>query len=374
MVLAFASLRRYNTRPPVSTQTRVSTNRAWVEVDLGNVVANARTVLAAARGAALLPMVKANAYGMGAVRVSRALETVNPWGYGVATVEEGIELRRAAIGRPLLVLTPTGPEQLAVYREHDLRAVLDDPDVAAAWSGPFHLEVDTGMGRCGVRWDDVARLGRCATANIEGVFTHFYAADEGPEKVAEQWERFRGALDSLGKRPRLVHAANSAAVWRLGERLELVRPGIFLYGGLHAADLEPPRPVAAVRAPVVSVRRLPAGESVSYGGEWTAATDTVVATLGIGYADGVPRAVQGSAEVLLGGRRRPLVGRVTMDFVMVDLGPDGGAVAVGDVATLVGSDGGETISIDEYASSSGTVSYEALTSIGARVPRLYPDA
>ena len=346
MVLAFASLRRYNTRPPVSTQTRVSTNRAWVEVDLGNVVANARTVLAAARGAALLPMVKANAYGMGAVRVSRALETVNPWGYGVATVEEGIELRRAAIGRPLLVLTPTGPEQLAVYREHDLRAVLDDPDVAAAWSGPFHLEVDTGMGRCGVRWDDVARLGRCATANIEGVFTHFYAADEGPEKVAEQWERFRDALDSLGKRPRLV----------------------------HAADLEPPRPVAAVRAPVVSVRRLPAGESVSYGGEWTAATDTVVATLGIGYADGVPRAAQGNAEVLLGGRRRPLVGRVTMDFVMVDLGPDGGAVAVGDVATLVGSDGGETISIDEYASSSGTVAYEALTSIGARVPRLYPDA
>jgi alanine racemase len=319
-------------------------------------------------------MVKANAYGMGAVRVSRALETLEPWGFGVATVEEGIELRRAAIGRPLLVLTPTGPELEAVYREHDLTAVLDDPVVAAAWSGPFHLEVDTGMGRCGVRWDDAARLRGCAAANMEGVFTHFYAADEGPQTVVEQWERFRTALGSLGERPRLVHAANSAAVWRMGEPLDLVRPGIFLYGGLHAADLEPPRPVAALKAPVVSVRRLPAGESVSYGGEWSAPADTVIATVGIGYADGVPRACEGRAEVLLGGRRRPLVGRVTMDFVMVDLGADGGGVSVGDVATLVGSDGGEAISIDEFASWSGTVSYEALTSIGARVPRIYPAA
>jgi alanine racemase len=129
--------------------------------------------------------------------------------------------------------------------------------------------------------------------------------------------------------------------------------------------------VAALRAPVVSLRQLPRGETVSYGGDWAAPTDTVVATLGVGYADGVPRAMAGKGEVLLGDRRLPLVGRVTMDFVMVDCGQNGGGVRVGDVATLFGSDGDATIGLDEFAGWAGTISYESLTSLGRRVPRLH---
>jgi alanine racemase len=316
-------------------------------------------------------MVKADAYGLGAVRVSRALEALDTWGFGVATVEEGMELREAGIRRPVLVLTPTGLEYLEDYRRHDLRAVLDDPAGAERWDLPYHVEVDTGMGRCGVRWDDTDRLAAFPSRHLEGVFTHFYAADQGRDTVAKQWTRFESALEALASRPQLVHVANSAGVWRLERQLDLARPGIFLYGGRHAPDLPPPHPVAALRAPVVSIRRLQAGETVSYGGEWAAPRETVVATLGIGYADGVPRAVKGRAEVLLRGERRPLVGRVTMDFVMVDVGPDGSGVTVGDVATLIGRDGEGEITVDEFAGWSGTIAYETLTGIGRRVPRVF---
>ncbi len=355
----------------MNVSTSNPANRAWVEVDLGNLVANARTVLAAARGAALLPMVKADAYGLGAVAVSRALGAVDTWGYGVATVDEAVQLRQAAIRHPIVVLTPALAAQLPDYREHDLRAVLDDPAVIERWDLPFHLEIDTGMARCGIRWDDAERIAACASPVLEGAFTHFSAADRGPDGVELQWTRFENALAALGERPRLVHAANSAGVWRLQRRLDLARPGIFLYGGEHAPDLDPPRQVAALRAPVVSLRQLPRGETVSYGGDWAAPTDTVVATLGVGYADGVPRAMAGKGEVLLGDRRLPLVGRVTMDFVMVDCGQNGGGVRVGDVATLFGSDGDATIGLDEFAGWAGTISYESLTSLGRRVPRLH---
>lgn len=350
---------------------RLSTNRARIEIDLANLVANARTVQAAAQGAPLLPMVKADAYGLGVIPVVRALEALEPWGYGVATVAEGIELREAGIRRPILVLTPPPADLLAAYRDHDLRAVLDQPAVAGVWDRPFHLEIDTGMARCGVRWDDADGIAAFGSELLEGVFTHFSAADQGRDTVDVQWSRFQSALAGLGGRPPLVHAQNSAGAWRLQERLDLVRPGIFLYGGEHAPDLPPPLPVATLTAPVVSLRRLPRGEPVSYGGTWTAPQDTTVATLGIGYADGVPRAVEGKAHVLLDGVRCPLVGRVTMDFVMVDLQDTAPAVRVGDVATLVGRDGDEQIGIDEFAGWAGTIAYEALTRLRMRAAREY---
>ncbi len=361
----------------MTVSTQPPHRRAWIEVDLANLLANARTVRAASRSGKLLPMVKANAYGLGAVPVALALESLDPWGYGVATVEEGIELRDAGLTRPVLVFTPAASEQLTLYRRHDLRAVLDAPDVAARWDLPFHLEIDTGMGRCGVRWDDAAALTRLASRQLEGVFTHFFAADSDRDTVALQWARFEDALGRLPARPGLTHAANSAAAWRLDRPLDLVRPGIFLYGGAVAGDLPDPAPVATIRAPVVSVRRIAAGDSVSYGAEWTAARPTVIATLGIGYADGVPRAAKGRAFVLLRGRRRPIVGRVTMDFVMVDMETDDpAAVRVGDVATLVGTspDGGEPIGIEEFAGWSGTISYEILARLGSRVTRVYAGA
>jgi alanine racemase len=343
-----------------------------MRVDLASLVSNAVTVRAAARGARLLPMLKADAYGFGAVPVARALEgspAADPWGFGVAGVGEGAALRAAGIRRPILVFTPARSEAQEAFRAHDLRAALDDPAVIAGWTLPYHLDVDTGMGRSGVRWDD-PRLAQCRTAKLEGAFTHFHSAEDDPGSVELQWSRFETALRALGERPRLVHAANSAAVWRLEQRLDLIRPGLFLYGVRPAPHVPAPRPVASLYARVVSVRRICAGEGVSYGVEWRAPRDTTIATVGLGYADGVPRATQGKLVVLIGGRRYPVVGRITMDMVMVDAGPDG-TVRTGDVATFVGRDSGEEITWDDVAGWAGTNVYEVICRVNPRVERIY---
>lgn len=350
--------------------TQPPAGRAWVEVNLAHLVANARTVQAAARGARLLPMVKADAYGLGAAAVVRALEPLDPWGYGVATLDEGIALREAGIQRPILVLTPPQAGERAAYAARRLTAVLDRAEVAAQWRLPYHVEVDTGMARCGVRWDDRAALRSVAGRFLEGAFTHLYAADERPETVGEQWARFHRAIAAMGSRPPLLHVANSAGAWRLAERLDLVRPGIFLYGGPAAPDLPAPLPVVSVRARVVSLRTVPAGESVSYGGDWVAERPTRIVTVAIGYADGVSRVAAGPLEVIVSGRRRPVVGRVTMDFLMVAVGDDD-RVAVGDIVTLVGRDGDAEVGIAEFATWSGTNAYEVLARLGPRLPRRY---
>ena len=372
MVLAFVSLRRYNTRGIVSVSTELRVDRAWVEVDLANLVENARAVRHAAHDAPLLPMVKADGYGLGAVQVVRALETIEPWGFGVATVSEGVELRRAGVTRPIVVFTPARIDDLSRLGENELTAVLDDPAVIdeCGTDQPYHCEVDTGMGRAGIRWNDAAGLRALARNPPQGVFTHLHSADTSEDAVNVQLGRFREVVSSLAERPRFVHVANSAGAWRVDEHFDLVRPGIFLYGGQVGQDLPEPKPVASLRAYVVSVRRLDSGDTVSYGAEWTAAEPTTVGTLSIGYADGVPRAVQGRASVIVAGRRRPIVGRVTMDMTVVDLGPDdpGG---VGDVATLIGTDGDERIALDEFASWAGTISYEILVKLGDRLPRVY---
>ncbi len=353
----------------MTVSNRVRTNRAWVEIDLANLAANARTVQAAVRGARLLPMVKADAYGLGAVPCVRALDTLDPWGYGVATVPEAVELRVAGITRPILVVSPVTFADLRAYRQHDLRAMIDDPEVAATWDVPFHVEVDTGMGRCGVRWDDPVRLAACLTEHAEGIYTHFMAADETPGSMTTQLNRFRAVLHGSDRRPRLVHVANSAACFRLTDHFDLVRPGIFLYGGLAAPDLPPPLPVASVRAPVTSLRRLNAGDTVSYGGEWSAKRQTVVATVGIGYADGIPRGIGPGTQVLVGGARYPVVGRITMDFIMIDVGD--APVRVGDVATVIGRDGAAEITVDEFAGWAETISLEILARLGPRLAREY---
>ncbi|GIW51290.1 MAG: alanine racemase [Gemmatimonadales bacterium] len=355
----------------MNLSTRAPRERAWVEVNLANLVSNARTAVAAAQGARLLPMVKADAYGLGAPAVARALEELDPWGFGVATVDEGVELRAAGIERPIVVFTPASLEALPRYRKYRLTAVLDREAEIRAWDGPFHVEIDTGMGRAGIRWDDVAGLSAISNSALEGAFTHFHSADVSAVSVDVQWTRFMRALERMPVKPRLLHAANSAGIWRLREHLNLVRPGIFLYGGRPGGDLPAPAPVVALRARVVSTRVLPQGEAVSYGAEWRAPQPTAVATLGIGYADGVSRAVQGKAYVLMGGRICPVIGRVTMDMLMVDAGPPEMAPAPGEVATLIGSDGSREITVDRFAEWSGTISYEVLTRLGRRLPRIY---
>ena len=351
-------------------------SRAWIEVDLEALVDNARTVARVA-GARLLPVVKANAYGVGAVAVSRALEPLDPWGYGVATIEEGAELRAAGITRPILVFMPTHARLFDEYDRHGLTPALGDAGSILEWTTrgerAFHVEIDTGMGRAGVRWDEVDEIGDAVdTPAFEGCYTHFHSADRNDGTAELQLERFLGAVGRLPRRPSLLHVANSAAALR-GNRFafDLVRPGVFLYGGTLGEGLEQPRPVVSVRARVLSVRRLRKGESVSYGASWKAPRDTVVATLGIGYADGIRRrvGVAGNAQVLLRGKRCPIVGFVQMDMTLVETGTI--EVQVGDIATIVGEDAKQRITLDEFAMWSDEVQHELLTALGPRLPRMY---
>ena len=348
-----------------------------MEVNVEALVDNARTVAKIA-DTRLLPVVKANAYGVGAVLVSKALEPLDPWGYGVATIEEGAELRAAGITRPILVFTPARARLFDEYDRQQLTPALGDAGSILEWTTrgdrPFHIEIDTGMRRAGVRWDEVDELGEAVDSpSFEGCYTHFQSADRQDGSAERQLERFLKAVQRLPRRPALLHVANSAAALR-GKQFafDLVRPGIFLYGGLPAAGLPAPKPVVSVRARVISVRRVRKGESVSYLESWVAPRDTVIATLRIGYADGIRRDAgggsSGKAQVLLRGKRCPIVGFVQMDMTLVDTGTL--EVQVGDVATIVGAEAKERITLEEFAAWSGEVPHEFLTGLGARMPRV----
>ncbi len=365
-------------RAPVNASTSGRDARAWVEVDLAAVVDNARTIARVA-GTRLLPVVKANAYGVGAVAVSRALEPLEPWGYGVATLEEGAELRAAGITRCVLVFMPARTDLFDAYRVARLTPALGDERTIAAWiargaqGGTFHLEIDTGMGRTGVRWDEVEPLADLLdTPYLEGCYTQFHSAERTDGSAEVQLDRFRQAVGRLARRPAVLHVANSAAALRDRKfAFDAVRPGVYLYGGSPGPGLPEGKPVVSLRARVVALRRVRTGDSVSYNASWTAPRDTTIATLGIGYADGLSRSLgaSGQARVLLRGRPCPVIGLVTMDLTMVDAGD--GPVEVGDVATLVGAAEGGAITLEQFAAWSGQLQRELLTRLGGRLARIY---
>ena len=348
--------------------------RTWIEVDLEALVANARTIQALAPRARLLPMVKANAYGLGVVPVVRALQRVDPWGFAVATAHEGRELRDAGIRGRLLVMGPQ-TETLEDVARDDLTPALGSVEQIQAWLAlapgrPFHVEVDTGMARWGLWWESFAAdaASFAAAPGFEGVFTHFHSPTEKPETVKKQWGRLTAVVAALPRRPPLVHAANSAAALAFPETIgDLARPGIFLYGG--RAGVHRPRPVVAWRARVLATRWREPGQTVSYGATYTTRTRTCLATLAAGYADGLPRSLSNAGAAVIEGRRLPIAGRVTMDFTMV--AAEGWAPRVGGVATLIGRDGDEVIELDDLAEKAGRISYEILTGLGKRVARVY---
>ncbi|HTC23480.1 MAG TPA: alanine racemase, partial [Gemmatimonadales bacterium] len=324
----------------MTTASPCDTTRAWVDVDLSALTANAKTVTAVS-GGRLLPMVKANGYGLGAIPVSQALEALAPWGYGVATLDEGAELRRAGITRPILLCTPLLADWIDRCLELDLRPSIGDLSALERWTTrtqrPFHIEIDTGMARSGFRYDDPAlrdAVGRrlAKAEGWEGAFTHFHSPETDRVATELQWARFQEVLSALPRRPALLHAANSAAALN-GTRYtaDLVRPGIFLYGG--AAGGPAPAPVVAFRARVVGVRRIREGDTVSYGASWRADAPARIATIAAGYADGFPRAAGRGRAVELCGRVVPVVGRVAMDMIMVAIDEDH-RVELGDLATL----------------------------------------
>jgi alanine racemase len=350
------------------------TSRAWVEIDLGALVRNGERYAKAA-GVPILPMVKADAYGLGALRVAQALMSIKPWGFGVATVEEGQELRASGIELPILVFSPVLPRQFDEVRSASLRPVLGDIRSIMAWAPlglPWHLAIDTGMNRAGVPWREVASLKTVLASNIpEGACTHFHSAQMKDGSREEQENRFAQCISELPVRPALLHADNSPAVeHRSPSPFNLARPGIFLYGvGSGRGARITPDPVASMRGRVVEIRAIKAGDTVGYDASWKATKDSRIATVSLGYADGYRRGLGNKSHVLVNGQRTPVVGFVTMDMTMLDVTDR--SCAVGDVVTFIGRAGDATISVQDVADAGGFSPYEILTGLRGRLPRQY---
>jgi alanine racemase len=352
---------------------QASEKRAWVEIDLGALQRNAAAIAHRAR-ARLLPMIKADAYGLGALPVARVLEPLEPWGYGVATILEGLELRAAGITRPVIVFTPLSLEELSDVRAAGLAPSLSRAESIIRWAteggGPWHLAIDTGMNRAGVQWDELDDLREAiAQCPPEGAYTHFHSAELNDGSIDQQEVRFHEALARLPERPRILHTENSAAVARRdGSGWDCVRPGIFLFGvGSGEGAHVDPEPVVYVRARVIDLRRVRDGETVSYDATYRAVGDRTIATLGVGYADGYPRALSNRGCAVLGGRRVPVAGVVTMDMTMVDVTDV--PCALGDVATVIGSDPG--LDVAAVARTADMSPYELLTGLRGRIARVY---
>lgn len=365
----------------------------WAEIDLDAVRTNVRTLAGVASPAALMAVVKADGYGHGAVPVARAALDAGAQWLGVALVEEGAELRAAGIDAPVLVLSepppPAAPAVVALgltpvaYTRPGIDALAKAVADTGADPLPVHLKVDTGMHRVGCDATDARALAESIATRdelrLEGVLTHLAVADEPDNPYTpQQLDRFDAVLDELrraGLAFDVVHAANSAALLEFAgrARFDLVRCGIAVYGVPAAPGLAgrvPLRPAMAVKARVSHVKRLPAGARLSYGLRYTMPREGTVATVPVGYADGVPRALSATGgEVLIGGHRHPMAGTVTMDQLMVDVGD--AAVEVGDEVVLLGRDGDAEITADEWAERLGTIGYEIVCGIGRRVPRTY---
>ena len=369
---------------------------AWAEVDLDAVRHNATVLAELSAPAALCAVVKADGYGHGAVPVAQAALAGGAAWLGVAVVEEGAALRQAGIDAPILLLGEPPAEAMAEAVAHRLTLTLyTSQGVQAAAravppgraAAPVHLKVDTGMHRVGARPDAVPGLARAVQAarslHLEGLWTHLAVAEDPVQEpyTVQQLRRFeevRDRLAGIGISPPLLHAANSAGTMaHPASRYDLVRCGIALYGyapgpGLvGTADL---RPALSLKARVSMVKEVAQGEGVSYGLRYRAPYDCVVATVPLGYADGVPRRLSAvGGQVLVRGARRPIAGTVTMDQLMVDCGP-GSPVSPGDEVVLIGRQGQEEITAQEWADLLETISYEIVCGVGPRVPRVYQDA
>lgn len=373
---------------------------AWAEVDLAAIRHNAGLLLREAAPAALCAVVKADGYGHGAAPVALAALRAGATWLGVALVEEGVALRREGIDAPVLVLSEPAPAAMATAVAHDLTpAVYTAAGVEALCAAAgrdgrseafeVHLKVDTGMHRVGARPCEAAALARAIAGRPElrlgGTFTHLAVADDPDDAYTDAqlrcFDDVLAAITAAGVDPGIVHAANSAGtLWHPSSRYDLVRCGIALYGLSPAGGRPGPlggalRPAMSLKAKVSYSKSLPAGERLSYGLRYRLERRSLVATVPLGYADGVTRRLSDGAEVLVGGRRRRIAGTVTMDQILVDCGPDLSdgepSVTAGEEVVLIGRQGGEEVSAWEWAALTDTIAYEVVCGIGPRVPRVY---
>lgn len=375
----------------------------WAEIDLGALRHNVRC-LRSRNETLILPVLKANAYGHGAIACAKALQDDLKPGemFCVASVDEGIQLRNAGIEAPILLLSALLPGEAGACAEHDLTATINSLEFAKSLNAAAeksakhpahaHFKIDSGMGRLGAAPHEAAALWeQCAQLphlKITGIYTHFACADEEEsERTREQNDLFEKTLEHCGIKPRdknqlhpMLHAANSAAAWRYPfAAFDAVRPGIAIYGVSPFASkkLSEPfratlRPVMVLKAQITLVKQLPAGSAVSYGATWHAPKAARVAVVPVGYADGFHRSLSNCGKVLLRRQLCPVVGRVTMDQIIIDVTALDPPVQAGETATLWG---GEELPlglpVEEVAALAGTIGYELLTAVAARVPRIY---
>jgi alanine racemase len=377
-----------------STEARTDLSPVQAVIRLDHLRHNVRAIRSLAGEAALMGVVKADAYGHGAVRVAKVLYEEGVRYFAVARISEGIILRQAGLSAPILVLGAPLEHQLAAYAKYELdvtvpsRSVADAVAAAATPTTPLrvHVKVDTGMGRIGLRSDVapdvVERLHHVPDLELAGLWTHFATAGaQDPSFAHRQLDEFEDLMYRIRGIDFCVHVANSSALLTLSDRLPalvpaLVRTGIMLYGLADRADFVEGadlRPVMQLTAQVTQVKTVPPGTSISYGRQWHADRETRIATIGAGYGDGYFRLCSNRAEVALHGQRVPVVGAVCMDMFMVDLGPPGTGpdVEPGDCAILFGQEGPSALEVAAWAE---TIPYEVCCRVDDRVPRHYFDA
>lgn len=364
----------------------------WAEIHRAALRRNLQTLRRRLRpGVKCLAVVKANAYGHGLVPVSRLAVQAGASHLGVSSLEEGVALREAGCRRPILILGSLYPfDNFPLLFEMQLTPTVASREAAAALDAlaqkrrqtiDVHLKIDSGFGRIGVSpgsaLEFIEQVRRCRGLRLEGLYTHFASSDADPGYTREQARRFNEvvrAAAAQGIRPPLLHMANSSALLRFPETHgSLVRPGLAFYGVAPYSGAErivSLEPALCWKTRVIFLKRVTDGSSISYARTWTARRPTRVATLAAGYADGYPRLLSNQGEVLLRGRRAPIVGRVTMDMMMADV-TDLPACRVGDEAVLLGTQGSQRIPVEEIAQKARTNPYEILCGIASRVPRIY---
>ncbi|RLE14913.1 alanine racemase [Candidatus Aerophobetes bacterium] len=362
-----------------------------VEIDLDSIAYNIHQIRKkVGNKTKIMAVMKANAYGHGAVEVAKvAIDAGAQW-LAVALVEEAIQLREAGIQSPILILGSTPPDQVHEVIKYNLSQTVCSRELietlsneAQSWNqtAKVHIKVDTGLGRLGIFPEEVAAFVKESSClegiEIEGIFTHFSVADEDKAFTELQIKKFKEVISNLEREKihiPLKHAANSAAVVGFASSyFNLVRPGIILYGLYPSPEMNrtiPLKPAMSFKTKITYLKRVPAGYSLSYDRTFTTKRKSLIAILPVGYADGYPRALSNKGEVLIKGKRAPVVGMICMDMTLVDVThiPD---VKVGDEVVLFGKQNGAQISADEIASKSDLINYEILCGISKRVPRIY---
>ena len=393
MLFVYCFFLTYRVRTIVMKMSLSSGRPTVGEVDLGALEFNYRQIRKRIpEGVKLLAVVKADAYGHGAIPVSLKLEKLGVEYLGVAIPEEGVELRRGGVKAPILVLGGIFGGEIdqifrfrltpVIFRKDSLKLLSREAERRKR-KVKVHLKVDTGMGRLGVPlslWPDFLKeVKRVPKIEIEGILSHFSMTDEEKGYTQNQWRGFQKAVaiaQEMGVSYQYLHMASSATLTAFpAYSAKLVRPGIMLYGSYPSPTFQAPiplKPVMTLKTRIHFLKLVPSGTRISYGGTFTTKRESLIATLPIGYADGYSRHLSNHGEVLIHGKRAPVVGKVCMDFIMVDV-TDIPHVSVGDEVVLMGRQGREQITAEEIAEKINSISYEVLCLIGKRVPRIYKE-